>query len=348
MSQGTIADPFTLAEALTSALIKPGHTLYLRGGGYAGDFVSTRVGVLMRPYQDEKPIIDGSLTINGSDCIWQDIEIMYSGWQTRVSAQTGSEPSDLPISKNLNIFGPRTTMRRCTFHDLAGPGFWTPAVDGVLEECMSYNNGWDAPDRGHGHGLYSQNATGTKTIKRCVFAGGYSDYAIHCYSSGGALQGFDFQECVSIGKIDLIGGYVPVDRLTMTRNVLWGGTLQTGYGAGVQNAQATLTDTILANGAGHAVRGLWADLVEIGTDTTIGNRVLVYGSLVIVLNQALAASVIAPIAGAYRNCQNPSESVVLAQGAPLPMTGWTVATPFAGAGPLTTWDNRFGVFLVTA
>ncbi len=351
MTTGTIADPFTLSQALASALILPGHTLYLRGGTYNGVYTSTLAGsqaqpITIRPYGTEKPIIDGALTINGSDTIWQDIEIMYSGWLTRRTEQTGSTPADLPIDKSLNIYGPRTTMRRCSFHDLAGPGFWTPAVDGVLDECLSYNNGWDAPDRGHGHGLYSQNAIGTKTIKRCVFPMGYSDYSIHCYTQGGSIQGFVFEECVSIARICLIGGGTPVDRLTMTRCMLWGGTLQTGYSAGVQNGNATLTDTILANGAGRVIAGIWSNLEETGTNTTTGDRILVYGGLVIVFNQAQAASVTAPIAGRYINCQNPAESITVQAGAVLPMIGWTVAPPIAGAGPLETFDPRFAVFLV--
>jgi hypothetical protein len=346
MVRGTIADPMTLADALTSPLIKQGHTLYLRGGTYAGPFTSTLVGVAITPYQDEKPVIDGSLTINGSDTTWHGIEIMYSGWAARITAQSGGEPTDIPYTTTLSIFGPRTTLRRCVIHDLAGPGFWTPATDSLIEECISYNNGWGAPDRGHGHGLYTQNAIGTKTIKRCVFAGGYSDYSIHAYVGGGSIQGFDVQECVSIGKTMLFGGGTPVDRLSLTRNVLFGGALNLGYKPDMQNGSAALTDTILANGATRGTVGMWADLVETGTDTTTGNRVLVYGGLVIVFNESKAASVAVPKTGRYVNCQNPAESVVLAEGAPLPMTGWTVATPYAASAPITTWDSHFGVFLV--
>lgn len=338
--------------SLTAALALPttprGYTIYLRGGTYSGDFTSTLVGTAstIRPYPGEHAIINGSLTINGADTIWQDIEIMYSGWQTRISAFSGSAPADIPTGKTLSINGQRTTMRRCTLHDLAGPGFWTAAVDGVMDECIFFNNGWDAPDRGHGHGLYMQNKIGTKTIKRCVFAQGYSDYSIHTYTEGGSIQGFAIEECVSIAKTLLIGGYTPVDRLTMLRTILFGGVLLTGYQTTEQNGSAALIDTILANGATHETRGLWASLTETGTDTKIGDRVLVYGGLVVVLNESRTASVIAPISGRYTNAQNPAEFVVLSQGQPLPMTGWTVATPIAASAPLATWDSRFGVFLV--
>jgi hypothetical protein len=345
MIQGAIDSPFTLARALKEPQIKPGHTLYLRGGTYTGDFVSTLVGVTIKAYAGERPIIDGSLTINGSDCTFSGLEVMYSGWTSRVSAFSGSVPTDIPLTKTLTINGPRTTMRRCVFHDLAGPGFWMTATDGLLEECLSYNNGWAAPDRGHGHSLYMQNFAGTKTVKRCVFGPGYSDFGFHVYSEGAELAGFDVQECVTLGKHNLFGGIKVIDRIAISSTVLWGGKLQLGY-RDKQHGSAILTNNILANGATFVTVGTFNPLTEDGTDTTIGDRVLVCGGLVIVLNEAQAASVAAPIAGRYINCQNPAESVTLAQGSPLPLSGWTVAAPIAGEAPLTTWDSRFGVFLV--
>jgi hypothetical protein len=76
------------------------------------------------------------------------------------------------------------------------------------------------------------------------------------------------------------------------------------------------------------------------------DRITVAGRFVAVENWSNQPSVPAPVAGTYTNALNPAESVTLAVGAPLPMTGWTVAAPIAGAGPLAEWDSRFGVFLV--
>lgn len=339
---------------MTTPLILAGQTLYLRGGTYAGDVTSNMAGtsgnpIVIAAYPGESPILDGATTINGNDTTWRGITFTYSGWTTRVSAQTGSAPTDLPIAKALSVYGPRTTLYRCTMHNLSqGCGLWEPAIDATIEECLIYNNGWSAPDRGHGHGIYTQNNTGTKTIKRCVFAESYSDYSIHSYTETGHIQGFDIVECVSIGKELLVGGYQPVDRLTETRNVLWGGKLATGYGAGVANGSATLTDNILANGATRTTAGTWTSLTETGTDTTTGDRILTYGGLVIVFNQSNLASVAAPIAGTYRNCLNPAETITLAAGGSLPMTGWTVAAPIGAAAPLiSSTFPTFGAFLVT-
>jgi hypothetical protein len=55
-------------------------------------------------------------------------------------------------------------------------------------------------------------------------------------------------------------------------------------------------------------------------------------------------------AGQYRlvNALNTGESLAFTAGAPitLPLSGWTVATPQAGAAPLRAWDSKFSVWIV--
>jgi hypothetical protein len=98
--------------------------------------------------------------------------------------------------------------------------------------------------------------------------------------------------------------------------------------------------------AWRALYGLDADSTQ-ADDVPTENRIrIIDDQIVVVYNWQELASVPAPIAGTYTNAQNPVESVTLEADDPLPMTGWTVATPIAGAGPLATWDSRFGVFLV--
>lgn len=92
--------------------------------------------------------------------------------------------------------------------------------------------------------------------------------------------------------------------------------------------------------------GLDADSMRVDSAPTINRIRVINDRIVVVYNWEGLASVSAPKAGRYTNCQNPVESVVLAAGDPLPMTGWTVATPYAAAAPLANWDSRFGVFLV--
>lgn len=91
---------------------------------------------------------------------------------------------------------------------------------------------------------------------------------------------------------------------------------------------------------GSYAQGLPPDGITVGA---------LYGGrrIVTVINSSNVPIVPAPIAGTYTNALNPAESVTLAQGAALTMTGWSVVTPTAGDGPLLTWDSRLAVFLVT-
>lgn len=61
-----------------------------------------------------------------------------------------------------------------------------------------------------------------------------------------------------------------------------------------------------------------------------------------------AGDVTSNMAGTYRNCLNPAETITLAAGGSLPMTGWTVAAPIGAAAPLiSSTFPTFGAFLVT-
>lgn len=70
--------------------------------------------------------------------------------------------------------------------------------------------------------------------------------------------------------------------------------------------------------------------------------------VVVVYNWQGDASVIAPVAGIYRNAMNPGESITLHMGDPLPMNSWSTSTPIGAAAPVANFDPRFGVFLVGA
>ncbi len=58
--------------------------------------------------------------------------------------------------------------------------FWTQATDSEIYGNLIYYNGWDSPDRSHGHGIYTQNRTGTKRVVDNIFfqhfSQGYQTY----------------------------------------------------------------------------------------------------------------------------------------------------------------------------
>ena len=71
--------------------------------------------------------IDGNITLGGKYVTFRDIEFCWTGWTGRVSAEAGSEPTDLALK---NIEGTSTGYAgiylkfiNCIIHDLSGPYF---------------------------------------------------------------------------------------------------------------------------------------------------------------------------------------------------------------------------------
>ncbi len=81
---------------------------------------------------------------------------------------------------------------------------------------LFYYNGYDAPDRGHGHGIYAQNlgSTSKQIYDNIIFQ--QFGWGIHAYGEGGHLDNFDFQGNVSFNNGGLSGGW--------HANILVGGT----------------------------------------------------------------------------------------------------------------------------
>src|SRR6185295_10822827 len=116
---GTKSNPWDLATALSNrGVVRAGDTVWLRGGTYKGAFTSTLAGsasapITVRQYTGERAIIDGSpslnppLTVYGSYVWFWGMEVMNSDPQ-RVSAQTGSAPTDLRRGIGLWIEAPHS------------------------------------------------------------------------------------------------------------------------------------------------------------------------------------------------------------------------------------------------
>ena len=66
-------------------------------------------------------------------------------------------------------------------------GSWVGAIDSEIHGCLIYDNGWNAPDRGHGHCIYTQNKDGVKTISGCIMSAKFKGaYTVHAYGSARA------------------------------------------------------------------------------------------------------------------------------------------------------------------
>jgi hypothetical protein len=80
-----------------------------------------------------------------------------------------------------------------------------------------YYDGWDAPDRGHGHGIYAQNETGAKRIINNIICNEMS-HGVHVYGSSAAYLNYflvDGNTLFNNGSISSTSGFA--------RNILLGG-----------------------------------------------------------------------------------------------------------------------------
>jgi hypothetical protein len=267
---GSFERPLDLVTAIgPQSPAKPGDTIWLRGGTYAGSFTSHLTGavsapIVVRQVPGERATIDGvgaptrtTLTIRGADA-W------YVGFEVANSHPNRIEPAPgQPTTRGttVEVFGARTKVINLVVHDgLNGIGFWTPAVEAEVYGTLSYNNGVEGPDRGHGHGLYVQNQTG---VKRMVDNIVFNSFAagIHAYTEQGFIDNLYFEGNLSFnnGTISrmggshwnfLIGGNRPSQNPVLRENFTYyppqteGTGVEMGYGVGCRNAR--LTDNYFA------------------------------------------------------------------------------------------------------
>jgi Right handed beta helix region len=219
---GSQSQPWDLATALSggNGRVQAGDTVWLLGGHYAGDFKATLTGtasapIIVRQYPAQRATVDGRFEVDGGYTWYWGFEIMYSDPQ-RLSSQTGPWPTDLPREfRQVDVEAPGTRLINLAIHDVGEIGVWADASDAVVYGCVIYNNGWFAPDRGHGHGIYTQNQAGTKTIEDNVIFNQFGK-GIQAYGSDAYVDNYVFQGNVSFNNGSLAGG--------RDQNYLVGGT----------------------------------------------------------------------------------------------------------------------------
>jgi hypothetical protein len=187
--------------------LQPGDTLWLRGGTYESttggyNFVfngSATAPIVVRNYNNERVTLDGtarefSLSVNGS-YIWVwglEFEDLYPDGRT-VSESGSGHQDDIQLGYGPSIYGPNNKFINCIVHNTA-QGFSGYAAAPNLEVygSLSYYNGYIAPDRNHGHGVYMENTTGTKLIADNI-VGDNADEGIQVYGNSAPLIGITLQ-----------------------------------------------------------------------------------------------------------------------------------------------------------
>lgn len=262
---GSAEKPWDLTTALTADAVAPGDTLWLHEGTYRGGYVSKLKGtraqpITVRATPGEHVIIDtkprderdnGLFSLGGADAIYRDLEVTCSA-EKRDTAIGGSWPADIRRG-SVDIRGSRIAVVNCIVHDQSGGfGFWSEGEGGEISGCLIFNNGWQGPDRAHGHGIYVQNERGTKRmIDNIVFH--QFAYGIHAYGSDKAsLKGLEIagnicfeNGCLARGGDRspgiMVGGGCPAGRIEIRDNVVFGGSIRLGYPWGVANDDAQIT-----------------------------------------------------------------------------------------------------------
>jgi hypothetical protein len=294
---GTAGRPWDLATALRGGrgrTVQPGDTIWLRGGTYRGSFRSTVTGkpgapVVIRQYPGERAIIDGAgsqkdtWTAAGAYTVFWGFELTNSSPQ-RVLAMTDDIRPDVIANSAAH-----TKFINLVIHD-GGVALYTDAKypDIEIAGCIIYNNGWQQPDRGHGHALYLKNYTGPVVARDNVMFNQYS-YGIHAYTNANTgklinitIEGnvsFNNGALASRGAVSsniLLGGDAYAAGGTIRDNVAYVSPSLAGAGPNVvvgwktfQNGDVIVERNYVVGGAPALQFGYWT-AARVSDDTLIG------------------------------------------------------------------------------
>jgi hypothetical protein len=229
--------------------------------------------------------MDGTLFVEApASHVWiWDLEIATSTPpEQRVIREAGSHPR-LPANFADGISIRHTNSAAVTkdvklidlvIHDTSqGISFWIDAVDSEIHGCLIYDNGWKAPDRGHGHCIYTQNRDGIKTISGNILSAKYDGaYTLHAYGSDNAyVDNYVAEDNIAYetGPF-LIGGGRPSRNIKVLRNDLYGVAMQIGYGSD-QNEGVEVRDNVIAGGK-LRIRGPQTVVSEANRETLPGRE----------------------------------------------------------------------------
>jgi len=142
---------------------------------------------------------DTIFTIGGTYTNYMGFEVMSSD-PVRTTLLAGSAPSDITRGDGINVHGPGIKLINLVVHD-TGDGFFLgeQALDLEVSGCISYSNGWQGADRGHGHGLYIQNLTGIKKISDVISFNNFAT-GMKVFGRAASAVGVDFFGIVSFNN----------------------------------------------------------------------------------------------------------------------------------------------------
>jgi len=250
---GSISKPYSLGDVL-SGTAKGGDTVWLRGGTYKETNICWSGGtpsqpLILRQYPGERAIVDGGSTNSpalelrcGNLWLWG-FEIYFSD-PVRVTSETGSFPLLIKRAQgaaSAQLDGGPVNLKfiNMIIHDTWGSVVaWQEAANAEVYGSIIYYDGWDAPDRGHGHGIYAQNdGRGTTRIEDNILFSAFS-HGLHLYSTGTLTRNFVIEGNIAIDNGALspggyatnmrVGGSGPIDHISFRNNYTYYSPSQSG------------------------------------------------------------------------------------------------------------------------
>lgn len=240
---GTITTPWALQTALSHpAAVRPGDTIWLRGGTYTGNFVSYVTGaagnpIVVRNAPGERSTIDGRgnatstgavLAIGGGYTRYQGLEIIDSQWIPNY-APTGIGPAGGGPFYGIEIVN-------CIVHDVGGAGIspYSEWYGAMVYGNLIYYNGGTMGDHDHNYGIYGQNlgVAPPKVLEANVIVNNWGPLPLCIYTQSSAIDRFVWRKNAIVSgtgaltgagrQWTLIGsGSVAANNFTATDNLFY-------------------------------------------------------------------------------------------------------------------------------
>ncbi len=193
-----IITPANLLSELARA--QPGSTVWLSGGTYTMPELEIPTGVLLRAQPNERVTFDNVLlTLSDEAGLWG-VEITHSS-ALRLFDQPGSTPPNDDLGNG--VYSSRSGVRLINniIHNTQSSAIQLMgAGNSTVYGNITFDYGWSAPDRGHGHGLYTHNRRGgLRVFEHNIFLPGFGNTA-QSYSGGiNDIRDYLFTENVFVG-----------------------------------------------------------------------------------------------------------------------------------------------------
>ncbi len=196
---GSQSRPWDLQTALNHpASVRAGDTLWMRAGVHRRNnaptkFTSRLTGaagtpIIVRQYPGERATVDGSIEQSSGRYV------TYWGFEVMCS-NPNRYASEIWATGGMDLRAPNLKCINMVIHDSFGNGVFiaTSASNPELYGILSYYNGFQASDRGHGHGLYAQSQSpSVAKIHESLFFANYG-LGVQAYGTAAPLDNMQFE-----------------------------------------------------------------------------------------------------------------------------------------------------------